>query len=110
MSRLGYLDDLEYANSLIRRRTSKRNWSRALIRAELRSRGVDDDIIGVAFSDTDLADEVEVACRLARRLRIATEESFNTFVSRVAPRLARRGFTTAVVMAACRQVWQQPKA
>jgi regulatory protein len=63
--RLGYLDDERYAAGYIRRNISRKNIS--LIRYELLQKGIDDEIIDKAVSESDIPDEYEVVAAMLRK-------------------------------------------
>jgi regulatory protein len=87
---LGYVDDVAYAGTLVRRRAGHR--SRAAIVAELAAKGVDRAIAVAATEDLDRDDQLATARRLAAGWPPLTPE-------RVAGRLQRRGFPPDVVYA-----------
>ena len=97
----GYLNDREYAASLVRRRTRGRG--HALIAQELRAKGIDEAAAGPALAAVDAEVEAEQALALGRSLvanrRLADAQALATYI---APRLSRRGFSSGLVYRVCR--------
>lgn len=104
----GYLNDREYAATLVRRRTRGRG--HALIAQELRAKGIDEATAGPALETVDPKVEAEQALALGRSLvahrRLADAQAL---VAYLGPRLARRGFSSGLVYRVCRLLsdeWQ----
>jgi regulatory protein len=97
----GYLNDREYAASLVRRRTRGRG--HALIAQELRAKGIDDLAAGPALAAVDPEVEAEQALVLGRSL-LATRRltDAQALAAYLGPRLARRGFSGGLVYRVCR--------
>jgi regulatory protein len=97
----GYLNDREYAASLVRRRTKGRG--HALIAQELRAKGIDESAAAPALAAVDAGVEAEQALSLGRSLlanrRLADAQAL---VAYIGPRLARRGFSGGLVYRVCR--------
>jgi len=97
----GYLNDQEYAASLVRRRTKGRG--HALIAQELRAKGIDELAAAPALATVDADVEAEQALALGRSLlasrRLADAQAL---VSYLGPRLGRRGFSSGLVYRVCR--------
>lgn len=97
----GYLNDREYAASLVRRRTRGRG--HALIAQELRAKGVDEAAAGPALEALDPEVEAQQAVALGRSLvanrRLADAQAL---VAYIGPRLSRRGFSSGLVYRVCR--------
>ncbi len=97
----GYLNDKEYAASLVRRRTKGRG--HALIAQELRAKGIDESAAGPALAAVDPEAEAEQALALGRSLvssrRLADSQALTTYLG---PRLSRRGFSSGLVYRVCR--------
>ncbi len=111
LEQLGYLDDPSFARALVRRRSPVRG--PLALSAELAARGVDRAQAEAAVSEFDVPAQIAAARRLVERLLapsgaktpserppLGYRESLNI----VGPKLLRRGFSTGVVMAACRAV------
>src|SRR6202165_663734 len=97
----GYLNDREYAASVVRRRTRGRG--HALIAQELRAKGIDEAAAGPALAAVDAEAEAGQALALGRSLvanrRLADVQALAAYIG---PRLSRRGFTLALVSRAGR--------
>jgi len=104
----GYLNDREYAASLVRRRAHGRG--HALIAQELRAKGIDELAAAPALATVDAETEAEQALALGRSLlahrRPADAQALTAYVG---ARLSRRGFSSGLVYRVCRQLgdeWQ----
>jgi regulatory protein len=99
----GYLDDREYAEALVRRRSTSRG--HALIAQELRSKGIADLLAEPALAQIDPELELARGLRLGRSLlagrRLADGDSLLNYL---APKLARRGFSGGLVYRICRRL------
>src|SRR5260370_29218157 len=97
----GYLNDREFAASLVRRRTKGRG--HALIAQELRAKGIDEAAAGPALAAVDAEVEAEQALALGRSLvanrRLADAEGLTAYIG---PRLSRRGFSLRLAYRVCR--------
>ena len=97
----GYVNDREYAASLVRRRAPGRG--HALIARELRARGIDDAEAEPALAQIDPDAEMEQGLAIGRRL-LAQKHPVDAeaLLKYVAPRLARRGFSGGLAYRICR--------
>ncbi len=103
LAELGYLDDLSFAAGLVRRRGQVRG--PLALSAELAARGVDRAQADAAVAEFDPASQLASATRLAERLYAGRPISgYRDMLDRVGSRLVRRGFSPAVVRAACQAV------
>ncbi len=104
----GYLDDREYAASLVRRRSDSRGYG--LIAQELRARGIEDGDAAPALDSVDRDAQGEQALRLARTmLDQRPPADAQELRARIGPRLSRRGFDGGLIYRICRQLaeeWQ----
>ena len=103
LTELGYLDDLSFAEGLVRVRSASRG-PRALS-AELARRGVGRDQADLALASYDDGRQLASAVRIIERTyanRDITE--FREMLDRVGNRLLRLGFSTTIVRGACRVV------
>ena len=97
----GYLNDQEYAASLVRRRTKGRG--HALIAQELRAKGIDELAAAPALATVDADVEAEQALALGRSLLTSRPPADpQALVNHLGPRLARRGFSSGLVYRVCR--------
>jgi len=102
--RLRYLDDRQFAEGHVRRRSATRG--PLALSAELAARGVDRDSADRAVAAIDVEAQVAAATRLVERL--AGRKSFAGYrelLDSVGSKLVRRGFAPGVVRAACSAVW-----
>lgn len=99
----GYLNDREYAASLVRRRAPSRG--HGLIAQELRARGIDDAAAEPALAQVDPEAELEQALTIGRRLlgqkHPADSEALLNYL---APRLARRGYASGLSYRVCQRL------
>ena len=97
----GYLNDQEYAASLVRRRLRGRG--HALIAQELRAKGIESSAAAPALAAVDAEVEAEQALALGRSLvahrRLVDAQDLTAYVG---PRLSRRGFSSGLVYRVCR--------
>ena len=94
----GYLDDREFAASLVRRRSQGRG--HAMIAQELRAKGIEDPDAAAALADAEPENEraLSLGRALLARKRPANPEELRAIV---APRLSRRGFSSGLVYRTC---------
>ena len=94
----GYLDDREFAASLVRRRSRGRG--HAMIAQELRAKGIEDPDAAAALADAEPENEraLNLGRALLARKRPANPEELRAIV---APRLSRRGFSSGLVYRTC---------
>ncbi len=97
----GYLNDREYAASLVRRRGRGRG--HALIAQELRAKGVEESAAAPALAAVDAQAEAEQAFALGKSLlahrRPVDGQALRAYLG---PRLSRRGFSSGLVYRVCR--------
>jgi regulatory protein len=101
---LGLINDVGYAEAFVESRHRVRGQGRRALSAELRHRGVADEVVAEAVGALDPDLEFETACRLARSRydrmsRLAPEVK----VRRLAGFLARKGYSGAIVARVVRQ-------
>ena len=109
LAEMGYLDDAAFARGLVRRRSQARG-SLALA-GELAGKGIDRAGAAVALAGLDAEAELAAATRLAERLYAAKPSpGYREMLNSVGAKLARRGFPSGVVRAACRAVLDQAAA
>jgi regulatory protein len=103
LEELGYLNDLAFAEGLVRVRSSSRG-PRALS-AELAKRGVGRAQADLALASYDEALQLASAIRNIERTYGKREISdYREMLNRVGSRLLRQGFSAITVRAACRAV------
>ena len=100
---LGYLDDRSFASGHVRRRGTVRG--PLALSAELAARGVDRAAADAALAEFGPAQQLASATRLAERLFARKPvDGYREMLDRVGSRLVRRGFSPAIVRAACTAV------
>lgn len=103
MTEVGLVDDVAYANMLVRSKQAERGLARRALHHELRAKGVDDDIIAEALETVDPETERARAEELvAKKLR--TMAGLDPLVQsrRLAGMLARKGYSSSVAYAVVR--------
>lgn len=87
------VDDGAFAEAWVDTRHRGRGLARRALRAELRQRGVDDELVGSAVARIDDDDEAAAAAALvARRLVSTRNVPYDARVRRLAGMLARKGY------------------
>ena len=103
LGELGYLDDRAFAAGLVRRRAASRG--PMALSAELAQRGVSRDLADSAVAGFDTSMQLAAAVRLIERLYGSRQiEGYREVLDHVGSKLQRRGFSSAIVRAACRAV------
>ncbi|WP_454049117.1 RecX family transcriptional regulator [Cellulomonas sp. Marseille-Q8402] len=101
---VGLVDDVAYAEMLVRSRHTERGLSRRALAQELRRRGVDDEIAQEALEQVDDADEEQAARALARKkLRGTRGLDRETRLRRAYGALGRRGYGGSLVSRVVRE-------
>jgi regulatory protein len=101
----GLLDDLAFARFWRESRESSSPRSRAALRAELRQKGIDPDIVAEALDGVDEeAAAYRAAQKKASRLAAVDHDDFRTRLSAV---LRRRGFSYDVTEHTVNRLWQE---
>jgi len=108
---VGLVDDVGYSEAFVESRHRIRGQGGRALSAELRRRGVADDVVADAVGALDPEQEFETACRIARARydrmpAVATEVKLR----RLAGFLARKGYSGAIVSRAVRHVVQEAAA
>ena len=108
---VGLINDVGYAEAFVESRHRVRGQGGRALSAELRRRGVADEVVAEAVGALDPDLEFETACRLARSRydrmsRLAPEVK----VRRLAGFLARKGYSGAIVARAVRQAVDEAEA
>jgi len=103
LTRLGYLDDLRFAETWLRIRMGRRGYGRHLLRHELREKGVAQEIIDQALRERE-ADEKEAARRvLAKRFPETHDERETRILPMAFEYLRRRGFPSDLIASVLKQ-------
>jgi len=95
---VGLINDAELAGMLVRTRHAERGLSRRAIAVELRRRGIDDELAGVALEEVDSDDE-EIAARALVRRKLASTASLDaqTRARRTFAALGRKGYAPGLI-------------
>ena len=106
LRRSGLVMDEQFARTWIENRSEFRPRGRRLLAAELRQKGVSDEVITQALED--MTDESSLAYQAAKRYarRLAGLEWLR-FRERLGAFLARRGFSYETSLPAVRRVWEE---
>lgn len=101
---VGLVDDVAYAEMLVRSRHAERGLSRRALAMELRRKGVDDGIAHEALSQVDDADEEQAARALARKkLRSTRGLDREVRLRRAYGALGRKGYGGSLVSRVVRE-------
>lgn len=102
-----YLDDAQFARAWIEGRIRSRPRGRAVLRAELRARGVTDELIDHELQ-CGYGDEIEIARPLAeKRARRLRGVAFDRFRRSLGAYLVRRGFERAAAESLVTELWER---
>ncbi len=94
LARVGLVDDADFAEQWVASRRAKAGKSRRALAAELRTKGVDNDVISAALAGIDAAAERDRAEELVRtKLRRDTLSDEAKVTRRLVAMLARRGYS-----------------
>ena len=106
LRQLGYVNDTEFAQAVIRARTESRARGRRLVADELQSKGVNAEVIESVL-DAYYGDELEVARPAAeRQARRLQGRGFTEFRQRLGAFLVRRGFEHATAESLVTELWE----
>jgi regulatory protein len=105
---VGLIDDVGYSEAFVESRHRVRGQGGRALSAELRRRGVADDVVADAVGALDPEQEFETACRIGRaRYDRMPAVPAEVKLRRLAGFLARKGYSGAIVSRAVRQVVQE---
>ena len=101
---VGLVDDEQFAAAWVDSRHTGRGLGRRALSAELRRRGVDEQVLRAAV-DTISADDEEAAARalVERRLRSVASAPRDAQIRRLTGMLARKGFSPGLAMSVVRE-------
>ncbi len=104
LTEVGLVDDRRFAEATFERQQRRRRSTRAL-RQELRTKGVDAELIDEAAAEVDSEIDLGVARDLvAARARSLERFPYQVRYRRMAGQLARRGFSSSVIATALREL------
>lgn len=101
---VGLINDRDYAAEFIRARRSVKGTGPAVLRMELKKRGIDDDVIAAALEHR-IGEDIDVAREIAQR-KLASLSRFdsNTQSRRLVSFLMRRGYSAHLAYAVAREL------
>ncbi|GAB3499339.1 regulatory protein RecX [Amycolatopsis cihanbeyliensis] len=100
----GLVDDAAFAESWVRSRHANQGLARSALVAELKRKGVEDEIAVQAASEVDRESEEERARELVRkRLRVLGDVDEQTAIRRLLGALARKGYPQGLSYAVVRE-------
>ena len=101
---VGLVDDVVYAEMLVRSQHAGRGLGRRALAHELRRKGVDDEVAREALEQVDADDEEQTARALvARRLPATRGLPRDKRIARLAGMLARKGYPGGLAMRVVRE-------
>jgi len=102
---VGLIDDQSFARAWVDSRHAGRALGRRALSAELRRRGVDDEVVKEAV-DTVTPEDEETAARalVERRVRTMSSVPYDAKVRRLVGMLARKGFAQGLALRVVRDV------
>ncbi|HLR58327.1 MAG TPA: regulatory protein RecX [Beutenbergiaceae bacterium] len=105
LTRVGLIDDAEYAAMLVRTRQAERGLARRALKVELERKGIDSDTAEVALEQVDADDEADAARALVRK-RVTSMRSVEPKKrrNRLYGTLARKGYSASAARAAIDEV------
>ena len=104
-SEVGLIDDAAFAQAWVDSRHAGRALGRRALSAELRRRGVDDEVARDAVAAVSSDDEAAAARTLVeRRLRTMTSVPHDAKIHRLVGMLARKGFSQGLALRVVRDV------
>jgi regulatory protein len=102
---VGLIDDAAFATAWVGSRHRGKGLARRALAAELRKRGIDDEIAGEALAEVTTDDEAIAAQALVRRrLRSMSGVTRDVQTRRLVSMLARKGFGGGLAYSVVRQV------
>jgi regulatory protein len=108
---VGLIDDEAFAEAWVRSRQSGRGLARRALKAELRAKGVDDEVAATAVLAVDDDDERETARQLVeRKLPAMRRLDRATATRRLMGMLARKGYSGGLAAGVVREALDQDGA
>lgn len=103
-----YINDVEFAKWLIRSRTHFKPKGKWVIMAELKQKGISQEIILQAFAEEDMPSEVDMALiQLAKKERLYRGLKKREFMNKAGSMLSRRGFSLDTIRKAIDQYFEK---
>ena len=108
LKRYGYLDDAEYARQWRRSRDKRKPRGAFLLRRELRTKGVADDLIDDALDGLDeTSNAYRAGQRRAERWLSDGSMPYTTFQRKMRDYLSRRGFPMGITRDTVNRLWRE---
>jgi regulatory protein len=105
LGEVGLIDDEAFAQAWVTSRQAGRGLARRALKAELRAKGVDDDVAATAVEAVDDDDERETARRLVdRKVGAMRRLDRATATRRLMGMLARKGYSGGLAAAVVREI------
>jgi len=105
---VGLVDDQAYADMLVRTRHTERGLTGPALAAELRRRGIDDQVAAQAMAQVSLDDQAGRAEALAAKKLAATQGlDYQVRLRRTVAMLARKGYPSGLALEVTRRLLDQ---
>ena len=105
---VGLVDDQAYADMLVRTRHTERGLTGPALAAELRRRGIDDQVAAQAMAQVSLDDQTGRAEALAAKKLAATQGlDYQVRLRRTVAMLARKGYPSGLALEVTRRLLNQ---
>ncbi|MFC4077913.1 RecX family transcriptional regulator [Salinithrix halophila] len=104
MKKQGYLDDRRFAESWVEERRRTKGYGVAMLRQELKQKGISEEVVAEAVGDLGQDEEREVAQQVAeKRYRRLRGHPWPAVERRLGQYLFRRGFASSLVYSLLRE-------
>jgi regulatory protein len=100
-----FLDDTAFATFWKGSRQSSRPRSKRMLSAEMRSKGIDHEIIAETLKNIDDADNAYQVAR--KKARTMPKDDYKTFRRKLGAMLGRRGFSYEIIDGTIGRVWRE---
>ncbi len=108
LTEVGLIDDLTYAQMLVRSKQNSRRLAKRALRVELTKKGISQDIATQVLDEVDPDDELEMARLIvAKKMRSLGSADTVTIQRRLSGLLARKGYASNVSMLVIREALTQ---
>ena len=108
LTEVGLIDDLTYAQMLVRSKQNSRRLAKRALRVELTKKGISQDIATQVLDEVDPDDELEMARLIvAKKMRSLGSADTATIQRRLSGLLARKGYASNVSMLVIREALAQ---
>ena len=108
LTEVGLIDDLTYAQMLVRSKQNSRRLAKRALRVELTKKGISQDIATQVLDEVDPDDELDMARLIvAKKMRSLGSADTATIQRRLSGLLARKGYASNVSMLVIREALTQ---